>query len=117
MKKYTIHFRGQKVSFNIKSPHSPPKLIAEWEDTIQSNAPVALWHLTDFAYPKCGIPGAHFYHDLSQPGLFVGSRPENRLGQYSSKGNYLVEVRVQITMSKNLTTTQVGTLGTLKLPS
>ena len=80
------------------------------EDTIQSNGPAAIWHLTDFVYPRHGIPGAHFYYVPSQPGLFRAIQEEDSQGRYNSKGHYLAEVDVQITSSINKPTVPIGTL-------
>ena len=111
MKKFTIHFHGQKVRAK-KNAHglSEPELVDTWENTIQSNGPAAIWHLTDFVFLRHGIPGARFSHVPSQPGLFRASQPENSRGQYNSRGKYLAQVDVQVTASHNIPDVRIGTL-------
>jgi len=109
MKKYTIHFRGRKIRAKQDGPHSEPRVIDEWEETIQSNALPAVWHLTDFVYSRHGIPGAHFCHVPTQHGLFRAVQTEDNKGRFNSKGHYLAQVDVQITVSRNAPTVRVGT--------
>jgi hypothetical protein len=112
MKKYTIHFQGQKWRGNEGG--SDPVLVDEWQDAIQSDCLPAIWHLTDFVYPKHGIPGAHFSYVPGQPGLFTSTRTEDRKGFATRSGKYLVRVDVQITYSRNNPSTFTGTFS---LPS
>jgi hypothetical protein len=112
MKKYTIHFQGQKLRVKRDSRQgSTPKLIDSWEDTLQSDSPPAIWHLTDFVYPKHGIPGAHFYSVDSQPGLFQTSQIEDSRGRFNPNGHYLAQLTVQITVSRNQPSNFTGTFG------
>ncbi len=116
MKKYTIHFQGQKIRLKRHTAGAGPELVDEWEQTIQSDGPPAIWQLTDFVFPRQGIAGIRFYRVPSQPGLFRTTQVEDRVGRYNSKGHYLAQVDVQITASLNRPTVPVGTLNRPALP-
>ena len=111
MKKYTIHFRGQKLRSKRSEPDSDPKLVDEWKDTVQSDKRPAVWQLTDFVYSRHGIAGVHFSHVPSQPGLFLASQPEDARGGYNPRGAYQACVVVRIACARNEPTVPVGSLG------
>jgi hypothetical protein len=110
MKRYTIHFKGRKLRAKLGAHWSEPAVVDEWEQSIQSNEVAAVWHLTDFVYPRHGIPGVRFCHVPTEPGLFRASQHEDSRGGYNTKGRYLDLVDVQITMSRNEPAIRVGTL-------
>lgn len=110
MKKYTIHFQGQKIRAKQDVPNSELTVVDEWEDTIQSDDHAAVWHLTDFVFLRHGIPGAHFRHVPEHPGLFRAVQREDSRGRFNSKGHYVAQIDVQITASRNDPTVSIGTL-------
>lgn len=116
MKKYTIQFQGQKLRSRVDRQNSKPVTVDEWEETIQSNASPAIWQLTDFVYPKHGIPGIHFNSVSSQPGMFTASQLENNRGSYDSKGRYFAQIFVQITISRNTPSAFRETFGLPPVP-
>lgn len=110
MKKFTIHFEGKKFLGRQNDPNSKTELVDEWEDTIQSDGPPAIWHLTDFVYSRHGIPGAHFSYVPSSPGLFRAFEQADSKGRYNSRGRFITAVEVKISVSRNDPTFKVGTL-------
>jgi hypothetical protein len=108
MKKFTIHFQGRKIRAKQGAPNGEPVLVDEWENTIQSNEPAAIWHLTDFAYLRHGVAGIRFCCVPGSPGLFRSRRMEERSGWENSKGHYLALFEVQIAASHNYPTVRIG---------
>jgi hypothetical protein len=115
MKKYTIHFQGRK----LRAKQNPgggvpswgePVVVDEWENTIQSDGHAAIWHLTDFVFPRHGVAGVRFFHVPTQPGFFRACQREDNRGLYNTKGHYFGQVEVQISVSRNDPTLRVGTL-------
>lgn len=117
MKKYTIHFQGRKMRAKLGPRASEPTVIDEWERTIQSDGLAAIWHLTDFVFPRHGVPGVRFYHVPSEPGLFRAFQQEDSRGLYNTKGHYSAQIDVQITISRNDPAIRVGTLNCPPEPS
>jgi hypothetical protein len=117
MKKYTIHFHGVKYISKQGQTFSKKVEPEEDEDTIQSDGRPAIWHLTDFAYLRYGFAGAHFHSDPDIPGLFHAYEVRDRQDRPNSRGKFLTHVEVQITMSLNLPTSDIGTLGCSPKPA
>lgn len=110
MKKFTIHFEGKKFMVRQNDHNSKPVLVDDWEETIQSDGPPAIWHLTDFVFSRHGIPGAHFSYVPSSPGLFRAFEQEDSKGKYNPRGHFIGSVEVQIFASRNNPTVNIGTL-------
>ena len=97
MKKFRIAFRGTKTVEDLKSNKLSANESGEWFKDIESDAPPAVWHFTDFTYPHCGMTIHHFLHVPGSPGHFVGFQNENAKGVYSPKGRYLARYDIEIT--------------------
>jgi hypothetical protein len=117
MKKYTIHFHGVKYITKQGQTFSKKVEPDEDEETIQSDDRPAIWHLTNFAYLRYGFPGACFHSDPDVPGLFHAYEVRDLQDRPNSRGKFLVHVEVQITMSLNLPSSAIGTLGCSPKPT
>jgi hypothetical protein len=114
MKKYTIHFSGEKRVDDWDPENGAlgkDRIVDNWEATIESNLKPTLSQFSDFTYNRYGIGPNKFRHWPDEPGRFSASRLEDNDGNEDKNGRYLADYDVHITCTPTQDTVPVGHLG------